>query len=465
MSAHLKKTPLTSFFSESLVAFIIIQVSLQIILRAYDDNNVYLTERMLFSLFYIMQIRDLHFENEPFKQTFLRFVAYCGLKLFLAQVAILMFFWFLRYEHKGIIQLSFNFNIQWFFLVWTMFTTVRFARLKLIQFLLSKKQRGRKTAIIGLTDSGLRIANSIKKSFAPSEICFYDSKDKYRNFGYLLKADYAGDLKQLLIDIKNEKIVEIYIAFPLTERDKINAVLGKLSDELIKIFVVPDLYNYKLALSQIHNVNGLPTFSVFGTSLRGWNVLVKRIEDILLSFFIILLISPVLLVIATIIKFTSKGPVLFKQDRYGLDAKSIKVWKFRSMSVMENAAEVTQATKNDPRVTPFGGFLRRTSLDELPQFFNVLMGDMSVVGPRPHAMTHNDQYRVLVDDYITRLKIKPGITGLAQIKGWRGETDSLYKMKKRVHYDLKYIQTWSLSLDLKIVVATVFKGFVSDSAY
>ena len=172
-----------------------------------------------------------------------------------------------------------------------------------------------------------------------------------------------------------------------------------------------------------------------------------------------------MLVIALAVKITSKGPVIFRQVRYGMDGKSIKVWKFRSMTVMENGTEVTQATKNDVRVTKVGRFLRSTSLDELPQFFNVLFGQMSVVGPRPHAIAHNEQYRRLIQGYMLRHKVKPGITGLAQVNGWRGETDTLEKMEKRIEFDLLYIRGWSIWLDLKIIFLTIFKGFINNSAY
>ncbi|CAM6672406.1 Putative colanic biosynthesis UDP-glucose lipid carrier transferase [Klebsiella quasipneumoniae subsp. similipneumoniae] len=191
----------------------------------------------------------------------------------------------------------------------------------------------------------------------------------------------------------------------------------------------------------------------------------KRLEDIIVSSIIIILISPILFIISLSVKFSSPGPILFRQIRYGMDGKPIKVWKFRSMSVMENDEKVVQAKKNDVRVTRVGKFLRRTSLDELPQFFNVWCGQMSVVGPRPHAVAHNEQYRALIQGYMLRHKVKPGITGLAQINGWRGETDTLEKMEKRVEYDLIYIRGWSVWLDLKIIFLTVFKGFINKSAY
>jgi putative colanic acid biosynthesis UDP-glucose lipid carrier transferase len=180
---------------------------------------------------------------------------------------------------------------------------------------------------------------------------------------------------------------------------------------------------------------------------------------------ILTFILPVLAIVAIGVKISSPGPILFKQDRYGLDGRKIKVWKFRSMRSMDNGLVVKQAVQNDPRVTPFGAFIRRTSLDELPQFINVLQGRMSIVGPRPHAIAHNEEYRSIVDRYMLRHKVKPGITGWAQINGYRGETDTLDKMEKRIEFDLAYIQSWSLWMDIKIVFITIFKGFVSKTAY
>ena len=199
--------------------------------------------------------------------------------------------------------------------------------------------------------------------------------------------------------------------------------------------------------------------------MDGANRIVKRIEDIILATLILALISIPMLMIAFCVRMTSPGPALFRQKRYGIDGKSIEVWKFRSMKVMENGAKVTQATRGDNRITPFGAFLRRTSLDELPQFINVLRGEMSIVGPRPHAIAHNEEYRKIISGYMLRHKVKPGITGWAQINGWRGETDTVDKMEKRIEYDLDYIRNWSLFLDLKIVFLTVFKGFINKNAY
>lgn len=213
------------------------------------------------------------------------------------------------------------------------------------------------------------------------------------------------------------------------------------------------------------HVGEVQTISIYDSPMRGGYSIMKRMEDVFLSLTILGIIAIPMLCIALGIKITSPGPVLFKQDRYGMDGKKIKVWKFRSMRVMDNGEVVKQATKGDPRITPFGAFLRRTSLDELPQFFNVLQGTMSVVGPRPHAVSHNEEYRKKVAYYMLRHKMKPGITGWAQVNGWRGETDTVEKMEMRIKYDLEYIRNWSIWMDFKIVIFTLFKGFVGKNVY
>jgi putative colanic acid biosynthesis UDP-glucose lipid carrier transferase len=213
------------------------------------------------------------------------------------------------------------------------------------------------------------------------------------------------------------------------------------------------------------DMNGIPTISIYEDpfdSASGW---VKRLEDVVVSSLILIMISPVMVAIAAAIKLTSPGPVFFKQRRYGARGDEIMVWKFRTMTVLEDGDVIRQASKNDTRVTKVGAFLRRTSLDELPQFINVLQGTMSIVGPRPHATAHNEYYRNLIPGYMLRHKVKPGITGWAQINGYRGETDTLEKMEKRVEYDLRYIKNWSFWFDIKIILATVFKGFVDKNAY
>ena len=277
--------------------------------------------------------------------------------------------------------------------------------------------------------------------------------------------NYCGNLDELIVDARNGKIDRIYIAMNMQEEAKIKNIVQQLTDTTCSVLLIPDIFTFNILQARTEEINGVPVVPLFDTPLSGINMIFKRLEDIIVSSIILVLISPVLLVISIAVKFSSPGPVLFRQIRYGMDGKPIRVWKFRSMRVMENDNIVVQAKKNDVRVTKVGKFLRSTSLDELPQFFNVWCGQMSVVGPRPHAVAHNEQYRALIQGYMLRHKVKPGITGLAQINGWRGETDTLEKMEKRIEYDLLYIRSWSIWLDLKIISLTVFKGFINKAAY
>ncbi len=325
----------------------------------------------------------------------------------------------------------------------------------------------RKVIVVGATRAGIQLAHELKKRKLGNEklIGFYDDRSLDR-IGLLgLPVPLRGRIDDALELAKNHSIQEVYIALPMEAAKRIKQILNTFSDANAHVHVVPDFFTFDLMQSRIKTVGKIVTLSVYDSPFYGFTSLLKRIEDIVLSLIILVMISPILIAVAVGVKLSSPGPIIFKQERYGLDGKSIKVWKFRSMRAMDNGPVVKQATKNDPRITKFGAFIRRTSLDELPQFFNVLTGQMSIVGPRPHAVAHNEEYRGLIDKYMLRHHVKPGITGWAQINGLRGETDTLDKMEKRVEYDLVYIQNWSLWLDLKIVFLTVFKGFVGSTAY
>jgi putative colanic acid biosysnthesis UDP-glucose lipid carrier transferase len=257
----------------------------------------------------------------------------------------------------------------------------------------------------------------------------------------------------------------IYIALPMASQPRILKLLEDLRDTTASIYFVPDIFVSDLIQARVDSIGGLPVVAVCESPFCGINGVVKRASDFVLATLILLLISPLMVAIALGVKLSSPGPVLFKQRRYGLDGKRIVVYKFRSMTVEEDGDLVRQATKNDSRVTRFGGFLRRTSLDELPQFINVLQGCMSVVGPRPHAVAHNEIYRKLIRGYMIRHKVKPGITGFAQVNGWRGETDTVDKMKRRIEYDLQYLRNWSLLLDLQIIFKTIVVVLQKDNAH
>jgi putative colanic acid biosynthesis UDP-glucose lipid carrier transferase len=275
----------------------------------------------------------------------------------------------------------------------------------------------------------------------------------------------VGNIDTLVRDAKAGKVDFVFITLPICADVRIDQIVRELADCTASVFIVPDAYIFERNHANWREVAGHPIISVYDTPFFGVSGLLKRLEDVVVSSLILLLISPLLLGIAAAVRFTSPGPAIFRQRRYGLNGQIVEVWKFRSMTVTEDGDSVVQATRGDRRITPVGAFLRRTSLDELPQFFNVLQGYMSIVGPRPHAVAHNEQYRALIHGYMLRHKVKPGITGWAQINGWRGETDSVDKMEKRVEYDMHYIHNWSLIMDLRIITATIFKGFRSTNAY
>ena len=272
----------------------------------------------------------------------------------------------------------------------------------------------------------------------------------------------------VLPDAKKTKlkgIDQVWVALPLSAKDKILEVSNILSDSAISVVFVPDIFLHDLLNHSVDDLAGMPVVNLRASPIEGTASTLKFVEDIVISVIAIILTAPIMMLIAIGVKLGSPGPVLFKQKRYGIDGREIVVWKFRTMRVMEDGNKVTQATKNDPRVTKLGAILRKTSLDELPQFFNVLQGRMSVVGPRPHAVAHNEQYRKIVDRYMWRCKVKPGITGWAQVNGWRGETDVVEKMEKRVEYDLEYLTNWNIWLDIKIIIKTIVNGFTNKNAY
>jgi putative colanic acid biosynthesis UDP-glucose lipid carrier transferase len=242
-------------------------------------------------------------------------------------------------------------------------------------------------------------------------------------------------------------------------------LIHALGDTVASVYFVPDLLAFEPMQPRIIDVGGIPVYSVRDTPMLGTNALLKRAIDLLLGIAGLLMLFPVMLAIAAAVRVSSPGPALFKQRRYGLDGEEILVYKFRSMTASAGAHAVTQATRQDARVTGVGRLLRRTSLDELPQLLNVLEGNMSVVGPRPHAVAHNEQYRRLIDGYMIRHKVRPGITGWAQVNGWRGETDTVDKMRRRVEHDLEYLRNWSVWLDLKIIVRTVGTVLSARNAY
>jgi putative colanic acid biosynthesis UDP-glucose lipid carrier transferase len=283
--------------------------------------------------------------------------------------------------------------------------------------------------------------------------------------GSVEPGENLGALGQIAAYVKTHHVDLIYITLPMASQPRILKLLDELHDTTASIYFVPDIFLFDLIQARMDTIGGIPVLAACETPFYGINGLIKRVSDIVLASAILALILPLMLVIAIGVKLSSPGPALFKQRRYGLDGKEILVYKFRTMTVLEDGNVIKQATRNDGRVTRFGAFLRQFSLDELPQFFNVLQGRMSVVGPRPHAVAHNEMYRRLIKGYMIRHKVRPGITGLAQVNGLRGQTDTLDKMQSRIEHDLDYLRNWSLQLDLQIVVKTVFVLLKKQDAF
>lgn len=395
----------------------------------------------------------------------------------LQQLQILSFAWFSVVVALIVIGVGFKANLeysrQWFFL-WTLLSLILILlfRVLLGQALRILRAHGRnqkQIVIIGAGELGRSVARKINEASWTGLTVAYFLDDAKKLLNTLVdEIPVRGSVEQLIdfIGDNNPRIDEVWIALPLRAESRVKDVLHALRHSTIPIRFIPDIFSFRLLNHSVTEIAGIPILDLNTTPMVGVNRLVKAVEDRILGLLIITLISPVLAMIAIGVKISSPGPIIFKQKRHGWDGKTINVYKFRTMYLhQEDDGKITQACKNDQRITKFGAFLRQTSLDELPQFFNVLQGKMSIVGPRPHALAHNEEYKDQIDAYMQRHKVKPGITGWAQINGCRGETDTLEKMKKRVELDHYYIENWSLWFDLKIILLTMSRGFIHQNAY
>jgi putative colanic acid biosynthesis UDP-glucose lipid carrier transferase len=291
---------------------------------------------------------------------------------------------------------------------------------------------------------------------------YEDSEAAQAVEGVPVERDFAAMIQL----VRDRAIRELWLALPISKEKTIHRFVMELRNDFVNIRFIPDVRSLTLFSQPMVDLLGVPAINLAASPITDLRVLPKRVFDRLFAFGALAALAPLMLVIAVMVKLSSPGPVFFRQKRKGIDGNQFEIYKFRSMKVhAEVAGKVTQATRRDPRITAVGAFLRRTSLDELPQFINVLRGEMSVVGPRPHALEHDDIYKDLVKGYMHRYRIKPGITGWAQINGYRGETDRIEKMMGRVKLDLYYMQNWTFWLDIKIVVLTLWKGFVGSNAY
>src|ERR1044072_8241076 len=296
--------------------------------------------------------------------------------------------------------------------------------------------------IIGANDVGARLARRLRANpHLGAFRGFFDDRHSERLPG-LPDEQLLGGTADIANYVRLNSVSRIYICLRMRPDERVTRLLEELKDTTASVYSVPALYAFDTMQAQVCDLDGIPLFAVRETPFSGMNGVLKRGSDIGFASILLALIWPVLLLLALGVRMSSPGPALFRQRRYGLYGESIYVYKFRTMRVCEDGQTITQAQRNDPRVTPFGSFLRRTSLDELPQLLNVFGGSMSLVGPRPHAVAHNEEYRRLIEGYMLRHKVRPGITGWAQVNGLRGETNTVDKMQRRVEYDLDYLRNW-----------------------
>ena len=356
--------------------------------------------------------------------------------------------------------------LSWAFITPVLIVLIQFVVAKLVTRFSASSNAGRRAVIVGATEVGQKLAKrlSTNQLFGLSVDGFFEDRslDRIEGGGGLAVLGLLSDVHDY---VQANNVAVVFIAMPMRNVDRVMRLLDELQDTTVSMYFVPDVFVFDLIQSRSIDIEDVHAVALCETPFYGFRGVAKRLSDIVISLVALILFTPLLVSIAVMVKLTSPGPVIFKHRRYRIDGHEITVYKFRSMGVTEDAETVTQATRNDHRVTSFGRVLRRYSLDELPQFVNVLQGRMSVVGPRPHAVAHNEQYRRLIKGYMVRHKVTPGITGLAQVSGYRGETESVDKMKGRIELDLQYLRNWSPVLDIQIILKTIVLLFSDESAY
>jgi putative colanic acid biosynthesis UDP-glucose lipid carrier transferase len=381
----------------------------------------------------------------------------------LAVPVVLFAFWYFTKTASHYSRIA---SVAWFALAPFLLCTVRIG-VRIGQRILRAHGRNlRRVAILGCTKDAERLAESFAAMpwLGLRLTGVYDDRSEKRRGGGQPRWTVLGGFEDLVSACHAGKLDAVYVALPLRAEERTAKVLAGLADTTVTVFLVADLLYTSLLRAQWSQVGSVPIVSLHASPFQGIVGWVKRMEDLVIGSFIVLLTTLPMICIAIAIKLASPGPIIFRQWRYGLSGKRIRVLKFRTMTVCEDGHRVEQVTRDDPRVTRLGKFLRRTSLDEFPQFLQVLTGELSLVGPRPHAVVHNEKYRAIIQGYMLRHMVKPGITGWAQVNGWRGETAELVKMEERVRHDLEYIRNWSVLLDLKIILLTVFGAKMRQNA-
>lgn len=356
--------------------------------------------------------------------------------------------------------------------IWLLTTPLMFALVHLlIRSLLlryfPKAMRARTAVIVFVNPASKRLADTLSQMDPPQfDVAgYFEDRDRSRHNLSDDDPPVLGRLSELSDYVNKYRVEVVFVVLPVQGANRAHRVVEQLGDTTASVYYVPDSNLFELDHMQFANVGNIPVLTLTETPFFGADGVLKRMMDLTLTSLVLICMLPLFGLVAAAIRITTGGPVFFTQRRYGLDGQLINVHKFRTMSVSEDGPIVRQATRNDPRVTPIGSFLRRTSIDEWPQLWNVLKGEMSLVGPRPHAIAHNEEYRKLVKRYMVRHKVRPGITGLAQVNGLRGEIRDVDNMARRVRYDLTYIQNWSPALDLRILFQTAWIVFRDHEAY
>ena len=402
--------------------------------------------------------------GSPSQLTYRRWSA--AASLLLRWVAMLLILLLIGYVTKFSVYFSRLVIVSWSILTPVPLVLACLALNEALRRVMYSSTNARRAVFAGFNEVSLQMAERLKKH---KELCiavagFFDDRSAER-LGLDAGSRLLGGLPTLAQYVKQHAIDVIFIALPMRHVQRVMDLLEDLRDTTASIYYVPDIFVFDLIQSRTGEIVGMPVVAMCETPFYGYRGVIKRLMDVSVSVIGLLLLAPFLALVALLVKLTSPGPVIFRQRRYGLDGQEILVYKFRTMAVTEDGDTIRQATKDDDRITPLGRILRRYSIDELPQLLNVIQGTMSLVGPRPHAVAHNEEYRKLIKGYMIRHKVLPGITGLAQVNGCRGETRTLEQMQARVSYDLDYLRHWSPGLDLKIIAKTALLVFFDRKAY
>jgi putative colanic acid biosysnthesis UDP-glucose lipid carrier transferase len=394
-------------------------------------------------LFNRLDIREVGHSFSDFSRTYAR--------ILLQWASVIAMLLFAAFAFKVSADMSRKVVLTWFAVTPLLLSAAHAVKLRAHWFAANGASAPRHV-IIGVNEVGFELSRRLP---ANGFMGYFDFRSVDRLASVLEPEKLTGHCKDVADYVRSHGVNVVYIALPLCNVPRMSALVNALRDTTASVYFVPDAFAFDLIQSRLVEINGMPALSVCDTPFHGMDAVLKRAADVLMASVGLVVLTPLMLLVAAAVKFTSSGPVLFPQRRYGLNGEEILVYKFRSMYTTDDGDVVKQATRQDPRVTPVGRFIRKTSIDELPQLFNVLQGTMSLVGPRPHAIAHNEMYRKLISGYMIRHKVRPGITGLAQVNGMRGETETLEKMSERVRYDLEYLRYWSPWLDLKIIFKTL----------